>query len=435
VPQTTAQRAAWGRVATLEQAKAHRSLALLLLTIVYVFNFIDRQILVILQESIKADLGVSDAQLGLLTGFSFALFYTFVGIPIARIADKGDRRAVVAVALAVWSGMTALSGLAANYVQLLAARIGVAVGESGGSPPAHSIISDLYPAEQRGRALSIYSAGIYIGVLVGFLVGGFIDERFDWRTAFFVVGLPGVAFAAIVALALKEPLRGLSDGAPPPPAPSFLAVLGRLWALRAFRYYAVACGGTAFVLYGIGNFQPSLLARVHGLSSGDIGALLSFVQGVGGALGTFAGGFLCDHLARRGPERMLLVPIFGALAGGPLLYGGILAPTPALSVACFFLSTACFAMFLGPCLALTHGLVAQNMRAMSSAVLFLALNLIGLGLGPLTVGAFSDLFTAQGVGPEAIRWAMAATAAIGLPTTVLYWLGMRALPKAGAPET
>src|SRR5210317_1499041 len=171
---------------------------LFMLTIVYAFNFVDRQILVILQEPIKAEMGLSDAQLGLLTGFSFALVYVTAGIPIAYWADRGNRRNIVSMALAVWSGMTALSGFVQNYAQLLLARVGVGIGEAGGSPPAHSMISDYFEPERRGTALSIYSMGIYIGILIGFALGGVIAQNFGWRMAFLVVGIPGVLFAVVL---------------------------------------------------------------------------------------------------------------------------------------------------------------------------------------------------------------------------------------------
>ena len=189
----------------------YRWTVLVMLTLVYTFNFIDRQILVILQEPIKADLGLSDAQLGLLSGFSFALVYVTAGIPIAWLADRGNRRNIVAISLGFWSFMTALSGLAQNYGQLLAARIGVGIGEAGGSPPSHSMVSDYFPAKQRGTALSFYSTGIYIGILIGFAAGGWIAETFGWRVAFFLVGVPGIFYALLLVWVVKEPKRGQWD--------------------------------------------------------------------------------------------------------------------------------------------------------------------------------------------------------------------------------
>src|SRR6478609_6470502 len=189
----------------------YRNYVLLMLTLVYVFNFIDRQLLVILQEAIKKELLLSDTQLGLLSGFTFAIFYVTVGIPIARFADKGNRRNIVAISLGLWSLMTTFSGLAKNFIQLLLARVGVGVGEAGGSPPAHAMISDYFPPEKRSTALSIYSAGIYFGILIGFLMGGYLNQHLGWRTAFFIVGVPGIIFSLLFYATVKEPRRGATD--------------------------------------------------------------------------------------------------------------------------------------------------------------------------------------------------------------------------------
>jgi len=186
----------------------YRKYVLLALTGVYIFNFIDRQILVILQESIKAELDLSDTQLGLLTGFAFAIFYVTLGLPVARLADRSNRRNIITIALTIWSAMTAISGLASNFVQLLLARIGVGIGEAGGSPPAHSMISDYYPKNKRATALAIYSTGIYIGILLGYLLGGWLDEYFGWRRALMVLGVPGVIYAVIFYFTVQEPPRG-----------------------------------------------------------------------------------------------------------------------------------------------------------------------------------------------------------------------------------
>ncbi|MDG2336622.1 MAG: MFS transporter, partial [Gammaproteobacteria bacterium] len=217
-------------------AKA-RNYALFVLTVGYCFNFVDRQLLSILQESIKGELLLSDGQLGLLTGFAFAMFYVTAGIPIARWADRGNRRNIVALAIGTWSFMTAISGLAQNYAQLFAARIGVGVGEAGGSPPSHSIISDIFPPEKRATAISVYSTGVNIGILFGFLVGGWLNEFFGWRVAFAVVGAPGILMAILIRTTLKEPIRGLSESKEVSDnvAP-FKEVLGLLWSRRSFRF-------------------------------------------------------------------------------------------------------------------------------------------------------------------------------------------------------
>lgn len=267
---------------------------LFILTLVYTFNFIDRQILVILQEPIKAELNLSDAQLGLLSGFSFALVYVIAGIPIAWLADRGNRRNIIALSLAVWSGMTAISGLVTSYGQLVAARLGVGLGEAGGSPPAHSLLSDYFPPERRGTALSFYSSGIYLGVLAGFAGGGYIAEVFGWRMAFFIVGVPGIVLALALPALIKEPVRGRFDKGVSTEKPTLATMLSLLYQQRAFRWIAGGCAFTAFISYGNGNFFPSYLMRSHSMSISEVGFALAAVSGVAGAIGTFGGGVLAD---------------------------------------------------------------------------------------------------------------------------------------------
>ena len=271
-----------------DYSPAYQRFVLIMLTIVYAFNFVDRQILVILQEPIKAEMGLSDTQLGLLSGFTFAVVYVTAGIPIAYWADRGNRRNIVSLALAVWSGMTAISGFAQSYTQLLLARLGVGLGEAGGSPPAHSMISDYFPPEQRASALSFYSSGIYIGIIFGFLFGGLIADAFGWRTAFLVVGIPGVLFAIVLRLTVMEPMRGRGDSLDSAAEkPTFRETLAFLKGLRSFWYLALGCAFTAFTSYGNGNFFPSFLIRNHGMSLSEVGMVLALVSGICGAIGTF----------------------------------------------------------------------------------------------------------------------------------------------------
>jgi predicted MFS family arabinose efflux permease len=299
-----------------EYSTAYKRFALVMLTIVYAFNFIDRQILVILQEPIKADMGLSDAQLGLLTGFSFALVYVTAGIPIAYWADRGNRRNIVSMALAVWSGMTALSGFVQNYAQLLLARVGVGIGEAGGSPPAHSMISDYFQPERRGTALSFYSMGIYIGILIGFALGGVIAQNFGWRTAFLVVGIPGVLFAVVLRITVKEPRRGRWDNLDgDAKRPTVRETLTLLRQRPSFWYIAIGCALTSYVSYGNGNFFPSFLIRSHGLSLAQVGIILALVAGIAGAIGTFLGGYLSDRLGVNDKRWYLWVPLVGLIVG------------------------------------------------------------------------------------------------------------------------
>lgn len=401
------------------------AIALAMLTVVYAFNFIDRQILVILQEMIKEDMGLSDAQLGLLSGFSFALIYVTAGIPIAYWADRGNRKNIIALALAVWSAMTALSGLAQNYLQLLLARVGVGLGEAGGSPPAHSLISDYFPPERRGTAMSIYSSGLYFGILVGYVVGGVVADALGWRYTFMLLGIPGVLFALLLAAVVREPLRGrwehASVNAHKPTLGETLRVLA---SYRAFMLVCIASAIANFGGYGTGNFSASLYLRIHGLSLTEVGLLLAVAGGLSGMIGTFLGGYLADRLVLRDRRWYVWVPMWGMILSTPFSMVYYLSDNVTLVIAAQFLTTMAFSTFLGPCLAVSHTLVHPAMRAFTSAVLFFVINLIGLGLGPLTTGLVSDWLAAD-YGVNSLRYAMVIVSLIGSTSALVYYFAGR----------
>ena len=378
---------------------------LFILTLVYTFNFIDRQILVILQEPIKAELNLSDAQLGLLSGFSFALVYVIAGIPIAWLADRGNRRNIIALSLAVWSGMTAISGLVTSYGQLVAARLGVGLGEAGGSPPAHSLLSDYFPPERRGTALSFYSSGIYLGVLAGFAGGGYMAEIFGWRMAFFIVGAPGIVLALALPVLIKEPLRGRFDKGVSTEKPTLATTLSLLHQQRAFWWIAGGCAFTAFISYGNGNFFPSYLMRSHSMSISEVGFALAAVSGVAGAIGTFGGGVLADFLGKTEKRWYVWVPILGNVMALPFMAYAIVSNRAEWILYALFPANILNSLYLGPSIALCHTLVTPRMRAMTSAILFFVINMIGLGAGPLIVGLLSDAF-ADSLGTQNLRVAM-----------------------------
>ncbi len=413
---------------TADFSPAYKRFALAMLTAVYALNFIDRQILVILQEPIKADMGLSDAQLGLLSGFAFAVVYVTAGIPIAYWADRGNRRNVISLAVAVWSGMTAVSGLAQNYGQLLLARVGVGLGEAGGSPPAHSMISDYYPPEQRATALSIYSSGIYIGILLGFLFGGVIAEAFGWRTAFMVVGLPGVLFALILRFTLMEPTRGRWEkSAATGPQPGLKQTMALLRDRPSFWYLALGSAFTSYVSYGNGNFMPSFLIRNHNMSIAEVGTVLALVSGVSGALGTFLGGYLSDRFGTQDKRWYLWIPMLGiALAYFPYL-NMLLTDDIGMGLTLVFFALILNSFFLGPCIALSHALVAPGMRALTSAILFFVINMIGLGLGPFLTGLVSDMLV-PAYGDQALRYSMLATTQVYLLALLVFALAAKHLP-------
>lgn len=407
-------------------SNGYRRYVLVLLTLVYALNFIDRQILVILQESIKVDMDLSDSQLGLLTGFAFAIFYVSVGIPIARWADLGNRRNIVSLAVAVWSGMTALSGFTQNFWQLLLARIGVGVGEAGGSPPSHSMISDYYPVEQRGSALSFYSTGVYLGILFGFLIGGWINSEFGWRVAFFVVGVPGFLVALLVRFTIREPVRGGLEGRALELPATFGETLRTLKGFGSFKLFAVAAGLNAFSSYGIGNFTPSFLIRSHGFSSLEVGTSLALITGIGGALGTYMGGVLADRYGANDKRWYLWISGIPAACSVPLMFTAVFIGDPRLALGFLFFATMLGAFYLGPTIAISHTLVSPSMRAMASAILFFILNLIGLGLGPLVVGMISDML-APAYGSESLRYALGIVSFVNLISAAFFFLAARKL--------
>lgn len=404
----------------------YRNYVLAILTLVYVFNFIDRQLLVILQESIKKELNLSDTQLGLLSGFTFAIFYVTMGIPVARLADKKNRRNIVAASLGLWSIMTAFSGLAKNFIQLLLARVGVGIGEAGGSPPAHAMISDYFPPQKRSTALSIYSTGIYFGILIGFLMGGYLNQHLGWRTAFFVLGIPGLLFSLLFYTTVKEPRRGATDiiAEQTEEALSFSAVLKRLYVTKTFVYLALGAGLHAFCIYGLVNWAGSFLVRLHGMSKADAGVALGLLLGIGGGIGTFGGGLLTDHFGKKDRRWYLKIPAYAIIASMFCAAGGLFLHNNFFSLLFIGCCASLHSVYLGPSLAVAHSLVPAPMRALTSAILFLVINLIGLGFGPLVVGMISD-WLAPRLGVESLRWAMSSIIIVSIASSTLFFVAAK----------
>ncbi|HVN58288.1 MAG TPA: MFS transporter [Bacteroidales bacterium] len=400
----------------------YRHYVLVMLTLVYVFNFIDRQLLVILQESIKTELHLSDTQLGLLSGFTFAIFYITLGIPIARLADKGNRKNIVVISLGLWSFMTTFSGLARNFFQLLLARIGVGVGEAGGSPSAHAIISDYFPPEKRSTALSVYSTGIYLGMLMGFIMGGFLNDHLGWRNAFYTLGIPGVIFSAIVYFTVKEPRKGATDKKciEDQDAPSLKAVLHYLYDTRVFIYLALGCGLNVFGIYGLLNWMPSYLIRIFGMQTSQIGVYLGLIFGIGGGLGTFFGGYITDYFGKTDKKWYLIIPALAIMISAFSVAATFTFKNTYVMFFCLGVSTFLQSTYLGPAISVAHSLVPANMRALTSAILFFVLNLIGLGLGPLTVGIISDRLQPL-FGSESLRWALYTITPVSICSSLIFY--------------
>jgi len=405
----------------------YRYFVLSVLLIASVFSFIDRQLMTILLEPIKAEFGASDTAMGFLSGFAFALFYAVLGLPVARLADRWSRRNVLAISMVVWSGMTALCGMAGTFWQLAILRVGVGVGEAGGTPPSHSLIASYFPPEERSTAMGIFGSGTQIGVLVGMLGGAVIADQMGWRSVFFIFGLPGVIVGLLVFVMVKEPLK---KAAPDPR--SMLEDLTRLWRIPAFAYISFATGFTALAGYGMGTWFPSFLIRVHGLTLIEAGLILGVVGTFGALIGAIFGGILCDRLASRDARWQLRLPSVGA--GLSVIFLGLFLLWPEsqqwqlgeyrvpYAVVFLFLGGVVSSFWIGPTYAAIQTLTPDHLRSQASALLMLLLNLIGLGLGPVVVGALSDLLE-PGFGAESIRYAMLISLVTVVIGSTLYWMG------------
>ena len=406
---------------------AVRNYALGVLVVVYTFNFIDRQILSILLEPIKQDLGLSDSALGMLTGFAFALFYATLGIPIARFADRSNRRNLIAWALAIWSAMTAVSGLAQNFWHLLLARIGVGVGEAGCSPPAHSMLADYFPTENRATALGIYSLGIPFGILFGFIAGGWLNEFFGWRVAFFIVGVPGLLLAILVRFTLQEPPRGMAEGrVADEEQPTIMETFRFLWSKRSFRHMAVGGGLTAFVGYGVITWVPSFLIRSYGMNTGDVGTYLGLILGIPGGIGIALGGYLADRYGARDTRWYLWIVSVALIASTPLFFGVYLSNTAFASLMFLILPILLGNFYQATTFSQTQGLVSLRMRSVAAAVLLFILNMIGLGAGPQAVGILSDILQPS-YGDESLRYALLILSTVQIWAAYHYYQAGKSL--------
>ena len=386
-----------------------RGLTLLLLTLTYFCSYMDRQILAILQEAIKRDLHLSDTQLGLVGGFVFALFYATLGIPIARLADRTSRRNIIAVSLAVWSLMTALGGLAQNFVQLMLARIGVGVGEAGSSPPSHSIIADLYPPEKRAGAMAIYSLGVTMGGGFGTLIGGVVAHYYGWRIAMLTVGLPGLLLAIVVRLLVIEPRRGLSDVqrvASHDPVPSILQGFASIWRNRAAVHVIMGFTITSMIGYALVGWGPSYLQRSLGMSMLDVSKYVAIPAALTASASAVFGGRLADRMtARYGTWSQAWVVAAMKAIALPFAVTFYLVYSPAIALTVYFFSLLFSSVYLGPSFALIQYLAPIRLRASWAAIALFVNNLIGLGLGPLMVGRISDWLQPT-YGSESLRYAL-----------------------------
>jgi MFS family permease len=404
--------------------RAYKNYVLVVLLVIYAFNYVDRLALGLLLQDVKVDLALSDTQLGFLSGISFALFYSVMGIPIARWADRGNRVMIISIAAALWSSMVALCGMAANFAQLLLIRVGVAVGEAGCIPPAHSLIADYFTRTERPRAVAMYLLGGPLSYVIGYFCAGWLNELYGWRITFVLLGVPGVVLATLAWFTVREPRRakttakaGSGTAAPPPFAQQDVAftfthlslteVFVSLWRNTTFRHLLFCLSVVYFFGYGILQWKPAFFIRSYGLGTKELGVWFAMIYGIGGLVGMYWGGEWASRYAANN-ERLQLRAMAAAYCGFGVLSACIyLSPNHYLALLFLALATVGVSTAMGPLFATIQTLVPNRMRAVSVAIIYLFANLIGMGLGPLAAGMLSDAFRPW-AGEESLRYALLA---------------------------
>jgi MFS family permease len=413
---------------TLLDKPAYKFYVVGVLVLGYIFNVIDRGVLGVLVQPIKAELQISDTAMGLLSGLAFAFCYAVMGVPIARLADRWSRVKVLSLAIAIWSVATASCGAAYNYMTLLLSRSMTAVGEAGGSPPSHSLISDYFPVSSRATALAVYAMSVPIGTAIGNFTSGHLNDAFGWRATFAFVGLPGLVVALLIFLTLKEPPRGYSDGPkakPKPETPPFLEVFKFLLTRKSFMHMSVATAAHSVMWYAGSNWNPAFFMRSHNMTTSEAGSYLALFALIG-AIGSFMGGFLSDRISTRTNDKRwyMWVPGAACLAMVPFQFASYLSPNMSVVVPSFTVMVVLASMFFGPSFAVAQSVATVRMRAVSASVLLFIQSIIGLSVGPLLVGFFSDLL-APSTGSASLRYAMVIVGIANVWAAFHYMMGGR----------
>lgn len=410
-------------------ARGYAFYVLGILLFVYTLNFIDRIVIGVLAAPIKAELALTDTQLGLLGGTAFALFYTALGIPIGWLADRVSRMWIMTASLALWSAFTGLCGVVQTFAQLFLARLGVGIGEAGGTAPAYSLISDYFPPSQRARALGVFSFGVPIGSGLGLALGGIVATLVDWRAAFIALGLLGLLIAPVFLATVREPVRGALDGhVRPAPAHGVREVLAKLARKPAFWALSFGGGMSSIAGYGLIFWMPSFIMRSFGLTLMDASLFLAGLVLTGGVTGVWLGGWLADRLGRRGKAAYALVPATAFALLLPFQVAALLAGSPVVAFVILLVPEALRLVWLGPGITAIQHLVPPGMRAMASAIFLFVNNLVGLGIGSLLIGALSDALTAR-FGTEALRYALVAVMCFYALAATLFFLASRRLER------
>jgi predicted MFS family arabinose efflux permease len=405
------------------ESSANRSATyvLVILTLVYVLNYLDRQILGILSGPIKVEFHLNNTEVGLLNGTAFGVIYATLGVPIALFAERINRRNVVAASLATFSVMTILCGYTFNFWQLFLARFGTGIGEAGTSPSISAMIADIYPRERRAAALSFYFAGLNVGLLIGFFGGGLIAELYGWRHAFLAAGVPGLLLVVVLLLTIREPQRGkvdrIVDSGETPGLADVIRFLGHQ---RAFLWYAFGTAMSSFGGYAALAFLPIFLMTTHHMTLRSVAIALSIATGVFGAVGTYVAGALADRLSRQDIRWNMYVPILATFITVPFVPVLYLSSNTAVALAALCVPAFTGAMFVGPASAVTQAIVPVRMRVRAGAILLFVLNIIGLGTAAPIVGALSDLLEPV-LGANSLRWALMISVVTALTGAFCYW--------------
>lgn len=432
--------AAAGDTSPPTYSRAYVRYAMWLLLGIYIVNFVDRSVINILAEPIKQDLGLTDWQLGMMSGLAFAILYTFLGIPVARLAEHSHRPRIISVAAATWSLFTILCAYAGNFWQLLLFRVGVGVGEAGCTPPAHSLIVDYHPIEKRASALAFYSLGGAIGTLLGLIIGGLVYDAYGWRVGFLVAGSPGLFFAVLAFFTLKEPRRIMARhvAATTAKASTFGQTLAYL--AKTPTFWCFAAGATIFNFGGGATFTVSFFLRIHtaevnllaesmGLKAVGFLGLTMGLSNAAGALGIWMGGWITDRFGARDLRNYVVAPAVAALLMIPLRIGLYTVDSTWLALGLMTVVTFLGGFWWGPVFSIGQSVVPSHMRATSAAILLFTINLLGAGMGPVALGLLSDYFNrGLGMGPaEGVRWALIASVVTGLGAFAAFWMARRTI--------
>ena len=410
--------------AKLVPSKGYLNYVLFMLAVVAFFNYLDRMVLSMLLQPIKDELGFSDAQLGLLTGFAFAAFYATFGIPIARLADRKSRVTILSVCMALWSAMTAACGLAQNFIHMLLARMGVGVGEAGCVPTSHSLLSDYVPPEKRALALGIFQTGGAVGVMAGFIAAGWIADQWGWRMAFFLIGIPGVLIAVVAKMTLKDPPRGNYSTEPEPEPESFMTAAKALLGRKTFVHILIAYSVGLFAIYGINGWKPSFFIRVHEMSLTEVGWWVGVTSGFGGVIGTFLGAVYATKLIERDRRWEVWWPAWAFIVAIPLFAFVFLTPNITAAFVVVFIGSLVTGSSTGPGMASVQTVAEPRQRATAVAFVMFTSAILGQGLGPFLIGYGSDLLTPS-LGADGLRWSMVFSLVIFLWSFVHFMIAAR----------